>query len=702
MSVMKLKNIFFAGLALASFSACEDYLDVELYSKYDNEFVYSKESEMERALNGVYAAAIVNDLYGNAYMKNFNLNSDVDIAVSSSNSHAHNGYSRFDCDAQGGEILKFWTAAYAMIECANRFISGVEMGPLYDTSNGTIMQWIGEAKCLRAMAYHDLVVMFGDVPFTFVPAELRSEYIFDVVDRQTIQDSLIADLKEASLYMASTNSVTVEHCSKEFAQGLIARIALTAGGYSLRPDASNSRSYGKMERPDNYKDYYEIARAYSDSVISANTHSLKALYQNVFVNECNYQVVNDDDPIFEIPFAKNSTGNFGYLQGPVYKAYEGETVGPWGECDGTSRLNAFYRYSFRDKDLRREFVNGMWNYNYFTQADGTMADSVYILNDYYLHNNKWSKLWTATSSALGATTTGATGINYPYMRYADILLMYAEADNELNDGPTAKAADCLAKVHNRAFETAEDDYITSVQTDKETFLKAVLNERKWEFAGENSRWRDLVRTNTYGEELVYSFLRYYSVGMQNVGSTSGYEDAINAHDGLTYIDCLPGKIYYHTYRPTEDINAKAFLLPTIRAQFYGCYVNSTTRLFVTTYPNTTLQSLRICNAYKSASQPTKSAITNYNFAATEWYSAQFYQWGNENTGLPKDQCKYSFYGYVRCDDAGNLWLIDNGALKQLPSTIPTSDQLPVVRYILPYPNEVIQRSGGRYKNAYGY
>ena len=114
-----------------------------------------------------------------------------------------------------------------------------------------------------------------------------------------------------------------------------------------------------------------------------------------------------------------------------------------------------------------------------------------------------------------------------------------------------------------------------------------------------------------------------------------------------------------------------------------------------------MQSLRILNAYKSATKPATSSITNYKFKADQWYTASFYQWGDDNSGSVKDQCKYSFYGYVRCDDAGNLWLIRDGALEQLPATI-SADALPVVRYILPYPNTVIQRSGGRFKNSYGY
>ena len=700
-------------------SSCNDYLEVDAPSAYTNDFVYSMKSESERALNGVYAQALTGNLYGNLYQRNFILNSDVDMQISTANQHSHVTYARFDCDEQGADIERFWSAAYNLIEYCNKFIEGVENSSILyvkDTDGNDVldeagnrqldpdlMQWLGEARCLRAMAYHDLVVMFGDVPFVMQPASVHGAYyVPPVVDREEIQQALIDDLSKAAPYMRSTASVTVEHCSKEFAHALIARIALTAGGYSLRPDKGDVRSYGTMQRPANYQDFYRIAMNYADSVILAGTHKLSQSFQDVFVSECNYQVVNNDDPIFEIPFAKESTGNTGYIQGPTYNAYEGKTIGSWGECSGNGRLNAFYRFLFREGDMRREFVNGLWYYSYYTNSDGNLADSVYIRQDYTVHNNKWSKLWTAEGSTLGDISTGSTGINYPYMRYADVLLMYAEAANELNGGPTDKAVDCLTQVHNRAFLTGDPTFIAAAQASQEAFQKAVMDERKWQLAGENMRWRDLVRTNTYAEEAMYSFLRYYSVGMQNAGSPSGFEDAINAHDGYAdgtgYIDNLPERIYFHQYNIDEPTLAG---LVSARSQLYG-YVLDAAFNVVQKYPNQSMKSLRIYNAYKPMPQPLTGMITNFGFKAQAWNFSDFYQWGDQNSGTPKDQCKYSFFGFIRCDDGGNVWLIRNGVQEQFPSTVPDASKLPPVRYILPYPNQAIQRSAGVYKNYYGY
>jgi hypothetical protein len=720
---MKIRNIILSVAAALSLTACDNYLDVEAPSSYDSEFVFSMKSEVTRALNGVYAQALVGNLYGDAYFSKFQLNSDVDITTYTSDQHSHTAYQRFDCDEQGGDILKFWTAAYNLIEYANKFISSAEASDLiYSRSQSgdyiigedgekerdpEMMQWIGEAKCLRAMVYHDLVVMFGDVPFTFTPTTERGVETIPVYDRQDIQDMLIADLKEAAPYMSSTSGVTVERCSKEFAQGLIARIALTAGGYSLRPDKSSSISYGTMKRPDNYKEYYEIVREYAGEVINSGTHNLRQSFQEVFVNECNYQVVNDDDPIFELPFAKMSTGNIGYIQGPAYNSYEGTTTGPWGKCGGGTGLNALYRYLFRDGDRRREFVNGLWSYTYvIDKVSGQQRDSLVIVKDNYkLFNNKWSKLWTAEGSALGNTSEGSTGINYPYLRYADVLLMYAEAANELNDGPTEEAVECLEQVHNRAFPQGDPDFISEATASKDAFQKAVLNERKWEFAGENSRWRDLVRTNTYAEEIVYSFLRYYSVSAQNSIGMTGYEDAINEHDGLTYIDQLPGNVYYHRYYITEGTQAQQIIAHRLfRNQLYGYVIEKEAPYNVlSTYPNQSLQSARIFNPYKAAQKPVTSQITAGGFSADGWSTTSFYTgWGDSSNGRLKNECKNSFYGYILADGNNNIWIMRDGAQTQFPSTVPAAEDLPAVRYILPYPRTVIQRSGGVYKNYYGY
>jgi hypothetical protein len=679
---MKLKNIILSALMVMTLLSCNDYLNVDSPSSYSEEFVYSQKSEVSRALNGVYASILANDLYGNAYQRTFVLNSDVDMQTFTSNVPTHNSYARFDSDDEGSETNKYWQASYNAIEYANRFIYGVENSELYDLNDAELMQWLGEAKCLRAMVYHDLVVMFGDIPFTFQSAaQLGDGFVIPVTEREEIQKKLIEDLQSIAEKMSSSSSTTVERASKEFAWSLIARIALTAGGYSLHPDKNNLNSYGVMSRPDDYENYYRIVKNYTDKVIQSNAHSLGNSYQDVFVKESNFELISNGDPIFEIPFAKESTGNTGYIQGPSSTANEGITLGKntWGASSGNGRLSAFYRYSFDEKDKRRDFINGLWYYG--NGANNLTQDSCQIRADYTIHNNKWSKLW-ANSGQFTNISSGSTGINYPYMRYADVLLMNAEAINEL-EGPVATAQESLRKVRARSFEDQGTvaAYITNAAASKESFLKAVLDERKWEFAGENMRWRDLVRNNLYGQEVVFSFLRYISTAMSNMGATSGFEDDIAEHDGSYYLEELPEQMYYHVLPQNAQWKVDA-------SQVYGY-----------PYPNKTLDILYIYNPYKRTSMPPTAATA---IEGKTWQTGNFYQWATADSE-PSNQCKYSFYGYIRHTDQGNIVLVKDGIETPLNgNTVPSVSELPPVRYILPYPNAAIQRSAGVYKNYYGY
>lgn len=669
---MKLKYILITGLVAMGFSSCNDFLDVEAPSKYENGYVFNDRTEINRALNGVYAQLLSGDTYGSAYLSTFCLNSDVDMAVYTSDVSTNNGYRRFDCTPLGGEIEKTWNAAYKGVEYANNFINQLENSKLYAEGDEELEQMMGEAKVLRAMFYHDLIVMFGDIPFSMKPvsgADDNSSLTLPVTDREEAHKALIEDLKTIApkMQFASELSEGIERVSKEFCWSMIARMALTCGGYSLHPDKGNASSYGEMKRPANYKDYYEIARQYCDSVISSGTHTLNLSYRQVFINECNYIVVNNDDPIFEIPFGKNSTGSIGYIHGPSSDLYEGNTTKTniWGESKGNARLSALYRFLFDEDDLRRDYVNGMWYYQY----DGTPK----LRNDRTVHNNKWSKLWS--TSSLGSNSQGNTGINYPYMRYTDVLLMYAEAVNELENGVSgingAKAVDALRQVRNRAFTDAGkvETYLNTVIANKESFLKAVLDERKFEFAGENMRWRDLVRNNLYNEEIYYSFMRYFGVA-SNAEISYDMED-ISIHDGKDpdFWEKIPYFVFYKDNKTgvpnPNDVNI---------------------------YPNTSMNILTFYNncLYDKNDNPDDTG-------ETDWTKETLFGWWNNTDGLPDDRMLYSFYGFIRGDYNGIISVIRDGK-KESPSL----DNLPPVRYILPYPNSAIQRSAGAYKNYYGY
>lgn len=686
---MKINKILMCGLAVTALTACNDYLDVEAPSKVTDEYVFSNIEEADRLLNSVYESLCSNSTYGNAYLTTFNFNSDVEFTTSSAEiqSAKHGEWKLFDGEADGGNIQSTWNAAYACIERANNFVCGAEKSELYAEKDPELLQMIGEAKCIRAMNYLDLVIYFGDVPFTLTRTYEQNSLIMPMGQRDQILTDIINDLRAAAPTMKLANEMNegVERCSKEYAWALIARIALFRAGYSLRP-GDTPAEVGVMKRADDYADYYQIARTYADSVIKESGHSLTKNYFDVFTDECNYKVANGDDPIFEIPFVRDVNGNIGYATGPKADlSSAGDTDHAWGQMSAGMTLNAFYRFTFDEQDVRRNMA-GFWSYDY--------AGNAVLDNGYTNYCMKWSKLWDVNHS-MGNNSGGNTGINFPYMRYADVLLMFAEAENEIN-GPTDAAKDALKQVRDRAFRNAADkankvdNYVENLTT-KEAFFKAIVDERAWEFGGENIRWKDLVRWNIYNKVIYKQFWRYYGVGS---------DDDSYDHEGLFYK--LPKTVFYKVRKRSEwnELVATDEAGKYTDAEFPEVFrfPNTDAKLGVIEFYHYDSDTLKLNNLWEDWGNHTKEMAKVPITGSDAWKTANMYQWLDDNTGIAKANCRCSLRGYIYIDEGGTIY----------PSSMPeySSDavleNLPPVRYILPIPRDVISRSLGQYKNYYGY
>lgn len=661
---MKIKHILAYGLLiLAGTTSCSEFLDTDTESKYEDDYVFGSEDEIDRALNGVYNKLLSDDTYGKAYYTTFCLNSDVEFTTNSNplRSASGNEFKAFDCTPSASALNKTWTAAYSNIEYANNFITGASASELFRSGDSTVLQKIGEAKVIRAMNYLDMVVLFGDVPFKLERSyDNPHDLITPIVGRDEILKTLIADLRKAAPDMEFARDLDggVRRVSKEFCWAMIARMSLTYAGYSLRPGASASDK-GTMQRPEDYREYYKIAMDYADSVIQSGTHALNKKYHEVFIDECNYRSTTNDDPIFEIPFTKTLSGNVGYSWGPKVEDKDGTTPHVWGKCDGSVTLNIFYRWDFDEKDLRLNYMIPLWSYN-------NSGEAVLRSDAFTSFCGKWSKLWQDESTAMGALSTGNTGIAFPYMRYADVLLMYAEAQNEYGNGPNAAAKEALKMVRRRAFAedqaTKVDAYVDAAG-DKDSFFQLIMDERKFEFGGEGLRWRDLVRWNKYAEVIRDVFYKYYGVAT---------EDYSYAPDMDKYLM----QIFYRKIDNNQGYDYTTF----------------------GSIPNSTLAALDIYNPLHPVSAPKDSEIKDGDIwlrpeGATTWENQEFLT-QMQKDGAPDQKACYSLRGYIAGDEFGGTPVPD---LFDVPA-----EQLPVVRYILPIPQSVISRSQGAYTNSYGY
>ena len=734
---MKLKNILISGLSVLALTACNDYLDVEAPSKFSPEKIYSSAKDAGTALNGVYADILTSNTFGQAYTYSLILNTDVDFVSNSSENAQTNTPKRYDMTAASSTANSVWNATYAAIETANNFIYYLGNSEIYndkDENWAELQQYMGEAKVIRAMLYFELLCYWGDVPFTMQPTSVSGNFTPAITSRDVIAKAIMEDIISIAPAMkqAAEMSEGIERVSQEAAWAMVARIGLQAAGYSLRHADGDASTYGYMGKPSaDYEQWFlTTAREYAKRVIDSGTHHLSMGYQDVFLAECNFTTLKGDDPIFEIPFAKESTGYIGYRQGPKFASNGGATNYQWGEMAGNQQVEAFYRYSFKPGDMRKNAIIGWWQYTY----DGIPK----INNGYSLYNNKWSKMFN-TTSAFTKTSTYNTGINYPYLRYADVLLMYAEADLKLSGNVNADALDCVQQVRNRAYYGSEVSAPTVTAADANEFLNVILQERKWEFAGENMRWKDLVRNNKLSEVLYHTFMRYAAVAQEMGGvSDAAVNDIVTLYDGVNYFGGVSEDVY--TIEEIESAipgdlawgqtagKAKGSILPS---KLYYCWINNPRdSKYFANYEMPVLYifnpeaNVTIKNNMKSPASFSKyikenhnsSVVATYDFIPnpedpnstlkTDMPAAEFFNWYYPEDGYARNQVLYSLYGFIHGghigSDKANYYLVRNGQEEKINQFELDPQNLPVVRYLMPIPREAITRSEGAYTNYYGY
>ena len=733
---MKLKNIIIGGLGLLAFSSCNDYLEVDAPSKFSPEDIYSSVKDAGMALNGVYAEIMSSNCFGQAYTYSLILNSDVDFVTNSSENDETNTPKRYDQTAASSTANGVWNATYSAIETANAFIYFLENSNIYKENNddyASLQQYMGEAKVMRAMLYYELMCYWGDVPFTMQPTRVTNNFYPEIVSRDVIAKTIMEDLIAVAPNMKPTSQLSegIERISQEACWAMIARIGLQAAGYSPRHNADDATSYGYMGKPSATEETWFLtqARDYAKKVIDSGTHSLNNSYQDVFLNECNFKVINDDDPIFEIPFTKEVSGYIGYRQGPKFESSGGATNFQWGECGGNQQINNLFRFSYKEGDTRRDATIGWWYYTF----DGMPKINTNIT----VYNNKWSKLFN-TTSAFTSITTGNTGINYPYLRYADVLLMFAEADLKLNQSVSGEAISAVQQVRNRAYKGSTISAPAVTGGDADAFLKEILDERKWEFAGENSRWKDLVRNNMLAQELYYTFLRNYAVAAEMGGQGDAVvNDMVTYHDNIDYfggtlgetytqeeIDAaipgdnafgksagaakdqlVPAYIYWvymknprkNSYFANHDLNVLYLFNAYAANQKFKTEYNTAEKFFKyikQKYPNSPVA------AYEPGGDPEDPAGTIKYEMKTADFATKYWKDGND---YAENSVLYSLYGFIKADrdNKTTFQMNRNGVYTTFDITSEQTD-LPVVRYLMPIPREAITRSEGRLKNYYGY
>ena len=509
---MKLKNkyIAIATLGMLGLTSCSDTLNVDAPSQMDQNMIYSSTEFATNAINGVYVL-FGEDPYTSRMCGVWMQNTDVEamsVQEAVATNHRQAVWPLQSPGNEGwGDVKKVWDNNLQAIERANQVCAGIDASSI--GGQDEMQQIKGEATCLKAYRYYLMCNFFGDVPYYDVAAKWGEEIDKPRCDKNIIYSRVLQQLVdiEPKMKWSDVNTGGIERMNRDFAIGLIARLALFRAGYGMTMDGTMKRAddyltvtsdsltvtytdqAGVQKTAQTYKDYYQMAKDYCQKLIQLKPRELYSNFEQSFINEMNYSPENNAEVLYEVAFVETYGGDIGWSFGVP-------NTGTCAKGNTTAQvaITPTYYMSFADNDSRRDICCAKYQHN---------ADTIQAVASTGLYAGKWDRARAAKD--LGSSSSKGTGINYPLMRYSDVLLMLAEAENELN-GPTALAKEMLTKVRARAFANsptfANDvtNYVAGL-TSKEAFFNAIVDERAWEFGSEALRKFDLVRWNLYAKKI---------------------------------------------------------------------------------------------------------------------------------------------------------------------------------------------------------
>lgn len=529
---MNKKVLYISIFALLSFSSCEiAFLDEEQTTSLNKDQLYKKTADYETALMGVYnmlgarnmpiqEGGILN------YLCNYNggltllgeLSTD-EMCTSQAGASKQLFLEEIDkcrVSSQNTIVKSVYAGQYSMINQANTLIFNAEQLP---EVNNQIKQYVAEAKFLRALGYYNLVSLFGGVVCTTLPG---SERVGTVLSRSTTKDVyalIFKDLEEAYnvLPVSYANQKEFGRATSIAAAALLARASLTAAtmGKYANIDKNlalegNINSYDWAKEMEN--DLFTQAKVYADKALkegfSGEDVILTMPYEQNF-----YPYENTAEVIFDVQFA------YGFSQSEG--GWVGRIFGPnsWNWAIPTAGVANTYKPF--DKDNFKD--------NFPTPATKDNCDMRKYKNitsaKYKGDGTLWPPLATDKNYNLGKYAVDKKADyppqehphNFVVLRLAEIYLIWAEADAELNGRPTDDSFRMLNYIRKRAANANILPEINSNNLDDATIVKpilginptneldkfrlALLQERKLEFLGEGLRKIDIVRSG-WIEELL--------------------------------------------------------------------------------------------------------------------------------------------------------------------------------------------------------
>ena len=502
------------SMSLMGLASCD--MDAPSISTLDESSVFATYSLAESEVMSIHVSFGETNSYRGRFLPYYGVNSDVEwgnapsYADRVSDKQSLWNYSTQAANGQMNTANNAYAKFYEGIERANLAIKGIRQYGNIE-NNADMRHLLGEALTLRAVIYNDLLKAWGDVPARFEPNNSDNMYL-PRTNRDVIYKQLLADLLEAEdyCYWAKENAITktTERVNKDFVKALRARLALYAGGYGLRGDG-----YRLSKDPELAPEkMYQIAKQECEEVIAHGSSKLGSFKEN-FVKLCQDNVTAGGESLWEIPFSAGR-GRVLYTWGLKHNAKDQYTQQSQG---GINRAVSTLYYDYDPEDIRRDITVVPYEWS----KDLKDGNAHVVLSG--LNKMCFGKLRYEWMNRI-VTSTNDDGVNWQYMRLADVYLMAAEAENEL--GNTAAAWSYMKPVLDRALPAAKVSALqTKYTASQQAFREGIYDQRALEFAGEALRKADLVRWGIIDQKMAEAKAKLQAL-QTRTGDYAGLPDKV--------------------------------------------------------------------------------------------------------------------------------------------------------------------------------
>jgi len=578
----KAKYLILGALAL-TLAACEkDFFETESPSAM-NTSVFLSPSSVEQAIGGIYNIFGEDKSFRNRLCGGYvALNTDIEYCNKSGGQAREASIyslSKGTGDLSTSNGKDPWGYLTAAIERANVVIDGIRQ--YSDTTDAEFKYLLGEALTLRAFCFLEMVKLWGDVPATFHAFD--GQDVADLytmkADRNEIYEQLRIDLKEAARLMPWSPDCPGKAAnftgrpSKALALGLLARMDLMYAGLAMRPNVFTVGGTKDCSVQYNVKDATVRQALYQEAVwacaqiIDEEDYKLQSSFEKIFRDLCaDVTSYKSSEFIWAIPFLDGARGQVLSLCGlKISTNVPGAMINTVSYGDGNTNNTKVqsmimvvptFLWKFDAKDTRRDVTICPYAWEY-DNGSGVSSDSSAFPYAAPTENKLYQKTVALSTWPLGkyrvewmtrSYSNNEDCIDMPVLRYADVLLMFAEAAIGSMEGNAPSnlyghtAQECLDKVRKRAG-------LSSIPVT----MNAIIDERAFEFCGENIRKYDLMRWGILKEKLEYAT-------QQVADLDKGTGDFVGRMDSV-----------YYKYRQDNSyaIKGKAYVIDTIVGIFPG-------------------------------------------------------------------------------------------------------------------------------------